>query len=282
VSWETAIVASAGGKDSNQDEALQAQTGGCWCWILCDGLGAQGGGETASRTVANTIVEWFEQHSECSPAAARTYLEAGRKALLAARGQNPYLAQMNTTAVLMVADAKRALWAHVGDSRLYRFRDGRVAWRTRDHSVPQTLVDAGRIEERQIRFHEDRNKLLKTLGGGSELDASIEEHAVEVQPGDAFLLATDGFWELVTEIEMEAELARAGSAREWLDGMEVRLRQRAFSGHDNYSAIAIWKRNGKPLAEAPRTQSLPRPLSTATSSSIELPKTERPLPRRTP
>lgn len=276
--WETAILTSAGGRDQNQDEAMQSQSDGCSCWILCDGLGAQGGGERAARTVASAVTEWFRQHGECSAAAARTYLEAGRKALLAERANNPYLAQMNTTAVLLLACGNRALWAHAGDSRLYWFRGGRIVCRTRDHSVPQTLFDAGKIAERDIRFHEDRNKLLKTVGSSDALEAAIEERPVEVQSGDAFLLASDGFWELVLDVEMEAELARASTARGWLEGMEIRLRQRTFSGHDNYTAIAVWKRDGEPPHPEPPARAA-RPLSLSTSSAIDLPKTERPMPR---
>lgn len=72
---------------------------------------------------------------------------------------------MRTTVAMLIASREGAMWAHAGDSRLYWFRDGKIREQTRDDSVPQRLVDAGEISAGQIRFHEDRSKLLNSLGG---------------------------------------------------------------------------------------------------------------------
>lgn len=277
LSFDTAVLCSAGGRKANQDEArfLPSEEGGCW--VLCDGLGGHGGGETAARIAATTVLQCYEQYAECSESALRTYLESARRAVLAERAQNPYLAAMNSTVVLLVAAGGKALWAHAGDSRLYWFRGGRLLRQTRDHSVPQALADAGKIAPKQIRFHEDRNKVLHTLAGGESLEADLASEAVHLEPSDSFLLASDGLWELVNETEMEVELARSATAEAWLKGLEARLRARAFSGNDNYSAIAVRVADRPPPQEVWRGE--PKPVSLGTASSIELPKTERPLPR---
>lgn len=278
LAFDTAVLSSAGGRDVNQDEARFVAEGQGGCWVLCDGLGGHGGGETAARIAATNVLQSYAQFAECSEPALRTYLESARRAVLAERGQNPYLAAMNSTIVLLVAGGGQALWAHAGDSRLYWFRAGRLRHQTRDHSVPQSLADGGQITAKQIRFHEDRNKLLRSLAGGESLEASLAPEAVHLIPGDSFLMASDGLWELVNETEMEVELARSSTAEGWLKGLETRLRSRSYSGHDNYSAIALRVHEAPlPAAAAPTAQ--PQPLQLQTASSIELPKTERPLPR---
>ena len=148
--------------------------------------------------------------------------------------------QMRTTAVLLIAAGRRALWAHIGDSRLYHFRGGSVATRTKDHSVPQAMVAAGELRESEIRFHEDRARLFRSLGTDGAFDPTVEQTPVELASDDAFLLASDGFWEHVYEREMEAELAKAAGPAAWLEGMVERLRRRAAPDRDNYSAVAVF------------------------------------------
>lgn len=282
LAYDTAILSSRGGREANQDEARHIASPGGGCWVLCDGLGGHGGGETAARIGATTILQCFELYAECSEPALRTYLESARRAILAERAQNHYLAAMNSTVVLLVISGGVAMWAHAGDSRLYWFRSGRLQKQTRDHSVPQSLADAGKITAKAIRFHEDRNKVLRTLAGGDSLEADLSAEAVHLKAGDSFLLASDGLWELVNETEMEVELARAANAEAWLKGLETRLRARAFSGHDNYSAIAVRIAAQAPSTPPPAPRAAPEPVSLSTNSSIDLPKTERPLPRLKP
>jgi PPM family protein phosphatase len=236
----TAVLSEIGGRTSNQDCARYAAAPNCWCWVLADGLGGQGGGELAARLAVESVLKAFESHAECSPPALRTYLEGANKAILAAQQQNPAQAAMRTTLVLLLADADGALWGHVGDTRLYFLKAGRIARQTKDHSVPQAMADAGKISDGDIRFHEDRNRLLRSVGAAGNLGATIEDDPQRISPGDAFLLATDGFWEYVKELEIEVELAKARSPDQWVEGMVGRLRARARDGNDNYSAIAVF------------------------------------------
>ena len=101
-------------------------------------------------------------------------------------------------------------------------------------------VDAKQIEASKIRQHEDRNRLLRSIGGREEVRATIEEIPHEVRPGDAFLMCTDGFWEYVTETAMEVDLAKSATPSGWLRFMELRIREAAPADQDNYSAIAIF------------------------------------------
>lgn len=146
---------------------------------------------------------------------------------------------MRSTATVLLLDDTKAWWAHVGDTRLFHFANGRIVHRTKDHSVPQAMVDAGDIGYDDIRHHEDRNRLTRTLGNGGKARGTILEHPVEIRAGDAFLLCTDGFWEFVTEAEMEATLSKADTPENWLAQMERFLLRKAPADHDNYTATAI-------------------------------------------
>ena len=80
--------------------------------------------------------------------------------------KSPSSPEMRTTIVLLVADPQPARWGHVGDSRLYHFRGGRIINQTKDHSVPQALVNSGEIKPEEVRFHEDRHRLAPGPGSG--------------------------------------------------------------------------------------------------------------------
>ena len=231
--FETAILTEPGDRPVNQDVAAHAGS----CWTLADGLGGHGGGEHAARIAVEAVMS-------ASTAAApgldpRALILAANDAVMAAQHDNPGLAQMRTTLVVLVAGAGgEATWAHVGDSRLYHFRGARVMDQTVDHSFAQTLVDAGRIAPSAIRFHEDRSRLLRTAGT-PDCDPTVSA-PVTLQPGDAFLLATDGFWEAVLEREMEIEYARSETASQWLNQLRTCAYAKPLPDRDNLSAIGIF------------------------------------------
>jgi serine/threonine protein phosphatase PrpC len=100
-------------------------------------------------------------------------------------------------------------------------------------------VFMGDITQKQIRFHEDRNRVLRALG--SETARPEISPTVMLTGGeDVFLLCTDGFWEYVYEEEMEALLRKSQSPRQWLEDMEVVLKCRAPQGNDNFTATAVF------------------------------------------
>jgi serine/threonine protein phosphatase PrpC len=211
------------------------------CWVLADGLGGHHGGATASRVAVESVLAAFGQNPEVSSEALCAHIGLANQAVLERQQSEPELQSMRTTIVALLASPDAAVWAHVGDSRLYRFY-GKACERTKDHSVPQRLADAGEIREDQIRFHEDRNRLLRSLG--SRADAGVETGRADRAPraGDAFVLASDGFWEWLTEAEMAEDLRSSFTSKKWLGKMEARIQGRAAAGHDNYSAIGVMVR----------------------------------------
>ena len=165
--------------------------------------------------------------------------DAAQHAVQDAPRRDPAIEGCRTTAVVLEIARGRALWGHLGDTRLYLFRSGAIAHQTLDHSMPQALVQIGTIRPEDIRRHPERNRLLKSLGGEGEAAPTLLDEAIALAAGDAFLLCTDGFWEFVTEDDMQAALAGAAGPAEWLDRMERGLVRQATGAHDNYSATAV-------------------------------------------
>ena len=216
-------------------------SGNIGCWVLADGLGGHQGGATASRLAVDAVLAAFREKPAVSPDAAGAYVRRANQALIERQQTEPELRSMRTTIVVLLASPDAAAWAHIGDSRLYRF-SGKTWERTKDHSVPQRLADAGEIPEDRIRFHEDRNLLLKSLGSRAGVGVDVAASDRAPRAGDAFLLASDGFWEWLTEAEMLEDLRSSSSCREWLAKMEARVQGRATRGHDNYTAIGAMVR----------------------------------------
>ena len=237
--WATSMLSAAGGRPSNEDRCDFLSLPRAACWVLCDGLGGHGGGATASQVAVETILQCFQASPEISAHALEACLLSANQAIVEQQASDPALLRMATTAVVLVADYRKAQWAHIGDSRLYHFRGGRLIAQTKDHSVAQALADAGDIAVGEVRFHPDRGSLRRSLGNSAQSQPTVLPVPSEVTTGDAFLLASDGFWEYVTETEMEIELSKAAAPADWLKTMQRRLVARAAPDHDNYSAIAV-------------------------------------------
>jgi serine/threonine protein phosphatase PrpC len=145
------------------------------------------------------------------------------------------------------------LWTHVGDSRLYMLRHGRVLHMTQDDSVVQRMVDAGYLTPEEAQHHPKKNQLLAAMGAEGGIVPNTLEHAVPVEDGDAFLLCSDGWWDHFDRRAIEASFAAATSPKDWLDRMAEVIERAGVPRQDNYSAIAVWL--GDP-AETTRLSSL--------------------------
>jgi protein phosphatase len=115
---------------------------------------------------------------------------------------------MATTLTVLLSDGERILLGHVGDSRAYRYRDGRLGQISRDHTYVQTLVDSGMVTREELSFHPWRHVVLRSLQASSEAESTdIDIVAVEAHPGDRLLLCSDGLTDLVDD-ERIAEVLR--------------------------------------------------------------------------
>jgi len=235
-----ATLSKTGGREENEDcVGVRLLSDGLGCWVVADGLGGHGGGETASRLAVDTILATFAASPAISSSSLFHCVESAHRDILTHQSNTLTDGNMRTAIAVFCSDGLIAHWAHAGDVRVYVFRDGDVAFQTKDHSVPQALVNAGEIGSDEIRGHEDRNRLLRCLGSPEKFLPSVLENPFVILRGDVFLICTDGFWEHVTELEMLLDWCKSLNLRDWLDRMELRLLKLAPQGHDNYSAIAL-------------------------------------------
>ena len=234
-----ARISGKGGREKNEDAIGRLRKNGMYCFVLADGLGGQGSGEVASALAVKTVLECFDAHAEVSEEIIYAYIEAAQNAIIEARLENPRYADMGTTITVLLTDEKNAVWAHCGDSRIYRFRKNKIQEITDDHSVAFASFLAKEISYNEIRTSPDQNRLLRSLSDGSKFRPDISE-LIKVDKKTAFLMCSDGFWEYVDEDYMEYTIKKARSPKEWLEDMLDERARLAPPDADNFSAIVVF------------------------------------------
>lgn len=230
-----------GGRSSNEDRVAYAHTSDAMVMVLCDGMGGHHAGEVAAQLTVQTITHLFKARAKPALPDMPTFLV---DAIYAAHDAvNEYAIQKHlpepprTTCVVCVVQKGMAIWAHVGDSRMYHFNKQGFVSRTRDHSAVQQLVDDGIIDESQMTTHPDRNKLYNSVGGFSLPDIELGK-LIKLYAGDVLLMCTDGVWPELTAQEIFATL-RAYPLEKAVKYMMDHAEFRSGEGGDNLSVVAL-------------------------------------------
>ncbi len=228
-------------------------------FVVADGMGGHSHGEIASRIAVEAIRDFVAKtadhdatlpfdldprigrHSNRIKAAIRI---AHDKVLKAIR-QDASLHGMGTTVVGLLVDGDSAAIAHVGDSRCYRLRDGKLELLTQDHTWVNEQVVAGFLSEEQARVHPLKNVVTRALGGDADVEVDVREW--KVAPGDLFLLCSDGLTTMLNDHEILDRLK--GSSR--LEDQCGRLVRDANSrgGYDNVSVVLVHIESGPRSAD---------------------------------
>ena len=247
LSLDIALLTDPGGRPYNEDACGHWNSENQLCCVLADGAGGHNGGDIASRHAVEATLQAFSQRPTDDGTALANLLRETNLSLRAQREPGTPRADMHTTIVCLVLnlDDGRAHWAHVGDSRLYWFRGGAMVRRTTDHSIVQSLVDAGLLAPQDLRTHPQRSELRSALGVAQEdlevgqADLGPGDHVVS---GDVFMLCTDGLWEYVDDACLERTLAAAANPQQWLDALAEEVRAACVNrrNHDNFTALAVW------------------------------------------
>ena len=240
-----AQISHIGGRQSNQDALDYAQQDDLTCFVVSDGAGGHEGGEIAAHIVVATVIARFVQDASFGSRALQSYIEDAIAQVMERKTQETRLKDMSATIAAVLIDQKNhyAVWAHMWDTRIYLFRRSKIVEVTKDHSLVQQLIEAGYCQPDQLRIHPQRSTLFAAIGVENEALPEIRQDVLEVEDGDAFLICTDGFWEWISEDEMERILALSTTAEEWLNRLSDAAQEYAAASskpRDNYTAFAIW------------------------------------------
>lgn len=229
-------------RENNEDRCLTDAAGRYF--LVADGMGGQCAGEKASAMAIELIPRRLEQLIDFAQDGGNSVVRGIDDAIALANGEimamselDPEFHNMGTTIALLLRAGDRFYVAGIGDSRVYLFRDGKLQKLTQDHSLTQALFDAGTITAEEAARHRYRNVLYRYLGtkeGGSGAKAQ----AVDAQPGDRFILCSDGATDGLPDDALAQILAREGdpqrAAQSIVDGAL------AAGSRDNITCVAVF------------------------------------------
>src|ERR1035437_5411993 len=172
--------------------------------IVCDGLGGNKAGDVASQLSVNTVYEFFKSSTQ------NDYLESIKSAILEANNNILYKASissdfkgMATTIEVLFLLENTAYFGHVGDSRMYFLRNGKLKQLTKDHSLVQKLIDEGFLTVDEAEYSPNRNIIMRALGDNFAIEIDLSKITLDSSDDYMFFLCTDGVTTVVKDNELE-------------------------------------------------------------------------------
>ena len=233
VTW----VSKEGGREYNEDAVGKTRKKGIVCVVVADGLGGHAGGTLASKLAVDTVLTEFTNDPGFSKEHIEKYINLANDAIVSRAMNDPELLYMSSTVVVLLIKGRYAIWANVGDSRMYRLYEGVVAEVSEDHSVAFLDFVNGVTEYSDIRTSPNQNKLTSALGVA--MDGVNISEKIHINASTSFVLCTDGFWEYVTEEDMENTFKDSDGGEVWLEKMIKIREEKAPENSDNYTAAVI-------------------------------------------
>jgi PPM family protein phosphatase len=242
--YDLAQVSLTGDREANQDRVTTLVLNDAALAVVVDGMGGHAEGERAAEVAIETLLTRFREFSEQpameAPVFLRRALSDAHTAVVQLGTALPLHLKPRATCALCIVRNGQVCWAHVGDSRVYFLRAGKVLMRTRDHSHVELLRREGLISEKDLSRHPMRNYVELCLGGEPEDPSASVSPSRPLEAGDTMLVCSDGFWSGLTD-EAIAQLAKPED--ETLEAALLRLATSAVktcSPHsDNTSVAAV-------------------------------------------
>ncbi len=232
-------------RDHNEDFVAEAPELGLV--VLADGMGGHNAGEVASELAVNTILDsvragWQYRNEIKSGQAApevellRSSVEVAHTAIREKADNDPKCQGMGTTVVACLFHDDRIIVAHVGDSRLYRLRDGKLKQVTQDHSLVEDLIAKGFYSREEAHENVRRNILTRALGSGDSIIVDVLNEQANV--GDTYLLCSDGLTEMVNDEQICLTLDKFSDSLEQVADQLVALANKN-GGKDNVTVALV-------------------------------------------
>ncbi|MDE6152654.1 MAG: protein phosphatase 2C domain-containing protein, partial [Muribaculaceae bacterium] len=234
-----------GGRKENQDTCGYSDTSRGLLLVVCDGMGGGPGGKTASSIAATSIIAYVQQaggqpenEKINNETLLRDAVVAANRALRDKIAESPELSGMGTTVTAVLITASSASLAHVGDSRIYQLRRGKIVFRTADHSRVGEMVRAGALTDEQARLSAISNLITRALGIGDEVE--VDTTSLAFEKGDRFVLCTDGVWGSMPQPDLVKSLTENKSLENTAVLLNVKVENAGLEKgghHDNYTMI---------------------------------------------
>lgn len=233
------------GERSNNEDCIHPFPGTATAddslFLVCDGVGGENKGELASSLACYTLSRYF---TSCpgQPINGEYIADALTQTRLAFENlgnENPETTGMASTMTLLYLDEKGAALAHLGDSRIYHVRNGKIIYRTNDHKWVNELVASGVLTEEQAREHPKKNMITKVIGAARNDQPEIK-FIGDVQAGDYFFLCTDGVLEQVYDELLEYHLRVNSDNQDAVSTIMERIKAECMGRtNDNFSAYLV-------------------------------------------
>ena len=207
--------------------------------MVADGLGGHSFGDLASACVRDCLIGGWNPETEGITRETwfETKVSEANQSILALQKEKG--CALKSTVVALMVDGTSAVWGNSGDSRLYYLHQGKIHSITEDHSVAYKKYKAGEITREQIGSDEDQSCLLRAIGNEDRFEPDIHTCDVPVEPGDAFMLCSDGIWEYLKDEEILIDLLKSDNAKEWAELLLMRVMSRISPGNDNLSILTV-------------------------------------------
>jgi serine/threonine protein phosphatase PrpC len=262
-----------GPRQYNQDRLAYSYSKDALLLVVADGMGGHRHGEIAAQLAVTTMTDAFQRLAVpmlSSPAKFLIdHMQQIHDMIDQLTQERELVESPRTTIVAAVVQRGVLYCAHVGDSRLYHFRDGHLLYRTEDHSIVQSLYSKGIINKDDMSTHPYRHKVYSCLGGDVPPKIDLSDRH-ELAEGDTILLCTDGIWGAVAD----EQIKRILNSPSITDGITTLLDQAENASQeqgDNMSAIGLQWGDKQSSNLAVSTVSMPMGLTTTIMNQITHP-----------
>lgn len=220
-------------RGDNQDALGVFEVGDTVLGIVCDGVGGHTGGQQAAALAVRTVAQGLKDDTDDLQSALVDAITMANRAIYETGRKSHRLMGMSTTIVAVAIRGDIAVVAHVGDSRAYLMRDGRMTALTRDHTMVNMFVDNDLLSAEDAASHPEAHVLARSLGSERQVDVDVHQ-AVHLREGDAILLCTDGVHNTISDADLAVDWTRPGVA-----ARQLLRKVAAYGGTDNASLVGF-------------------------------------------
>jgi serine/threonine protein phosphatase PrpC len=266
-------------RDENQDRMSWSPVPLGQLYIVADGMGGHNGGALAAETAVQELQRHISQAPVGEPVDQvihAAFKKANETVYAKAHSGDPATEGMGTTAVLLLISGQVANLAHVGDSRAYLYRNGRLSQLTTDHTVVRRMVQAGLLKPEEAADHPDASVLERAIGSKPDIEVDIRNELL--REGDAILLCSDGLSGYVADAQIESVLRSPGTVRETAENLVKLTLEKG--GKDNVT-VQLVQYGTKKEAPAARPTIAVKPIPRPTAPLRSFPASRERAPRRT-